>query len=232
LSLFVGDSLYGSFLDRPSSLRFEARLITFDMAAVSKSPITRSIAMATVMSTITARAASRMRRTLVEVDEGHAYLGQDETAERFLERSYRVMRKYDVAMWMISQQFNDFVKAKAGDAIIGNSPIKLFLRHQSGHDVVSDYFKFSDRTRAAFRGLSMKPGHFSDLLLLYGERFASVRLALHPMALWILTTDGDDKKLIERAAAKNPGLSRLEVLQQLARLYPNGAPKGLNLHAA
>lgn len=188
--------------------------------------------MATVMSTITARAASRTRRTLVEVDEGHAYLGQDETAERFLERAYRVMRKYDVAMWMISQQFGDFVKAKAGDAIIGNSPVKIFLRHLSGHDFVSDYFRFSERTRAAFRGLAMQPGHFSDLLMLYGERFATVRLALHPMAYWILTTDGTDKKLIERAASKNPSLSRLEVLQQLARMYPNGAPKGLVLTAA
>lgn len=232
LGLFVGDELYGAFLDRPSTLRFDARLITFDMAAVSKSPITRSIAMAAVMTTITTRAAARMRRTLVEVDEGHAYLGQDETAERFLERCYRVMRKFDVAMWMISQQFGDFVKAKSGDAILGNSPIKLFLRHRSGHDVVSDYFHFSSRTRAAFRGLDMQPGHFSDLLLMYGERLATVRLALHPMAYWILTTDGDDKKLIERAASKNPDLSRLELLQQLARRFPHGAPKGLSLHAA
>jgi type IV secretory pathway VirB4 component len=226
LSLFVGDSLYGAFLDRPSELRFDARLITFDMAAVSKSPITRSIAMATVMTTITTRAASRMRRTLVEVDEGHAYLGQDETAERFLERCYRVMRKYDVAMWMISQQFADFAKAKSGDAILGNSPIKIFLRHRSGHDVVSDYFRFSPRARAAFSSLDMLPGQYSDLMLLYGERMATVRLALHPLAYWILTTDADDKKLIARAAEKNPGLPPLELLKQLAQHYPHGAPKG------
>lgn len=232
LGLFVGDELYGAFLDRPSNLRFDAKLITFDMAAVSKSPITRSIAMATVMSTITTRAAARMKRTLVEVDEGHTYLGQDETAERFLERCYRVMRKFDVAMWMISQQFGDFVKAKSGEAILGNSPIKIFLRHRSAHDVIGDYFQFSERARAAFRNLDMQPGHFSDLMLMYGERMATVRLALHPMAYWILTTDGDDKKLIVRAEEKNPHLTRLELLQQLARRYPNGAPKGLQLHAA
>lgn len=224
LSLFVGDNLYGAFLDRPSKLDFNARLITFDMAAVSKSPLTRSIAMSTVMSTITTRAAAKVRRTLVEVDEGHTYLGQDETAERFLARCYRVMRKFDVAMWMISQQFGDFMKASSGDAIIGNSPIKIFLRHQQGHDVVSDYFHFSARTRQAFRDLDMQPGHFSDLLLKYGERMATVRLALHPLAYWILTTRGVDKKLILRAAEKNPDLSPLEVLRQLARLYPHGSP--------
>lgn len=232
LTLFVGDNLYGPFLDRPSTLRFDAKLITFDMAAVSKSPITRSIAMSTVMSVITTRAAAKRRRTLVEVDEGHAYLGQDETAERFLERCYRVMRKFDVAMWMITQQFGDFVKAKSGDAILGNSPIKIFLRHLSGHDVVSKYFHFSERTDATFRGLTMSPGRFSDLLLKYGERLATVRLALHPLAYWILTTDGDDKKLLLRAAEKNPRLSRLEVLRHVANAFPHGAPKGLVLPAA
>lgn len=224
LSLFVGDNLYGAFLDRPSKLDFNARLITFDMAQVSKSPLTRSIAMSTVMSTITTRAAAKVRRTLVEVDEGHAYLGQDETSERFLARCYRVMRKFDVAMWMISQQFGDFLKAQSGDAIIGNSPIKIFLRHQQGHDVVADYFHFSERSRAAFRGLDMRPGHFSDLLLKYGDRMATLRMALHPLAYWILTTRGADKKLILRAQEKNPELGQLEVLQQLAGLYPHGAP--------
>jgi hypothetical protein len=52
------------------------------------------------------------------------------------------------------------------------------------------------------------------------------------MAYWILTTDGDDKKLLQRAAEKNPECSPLELLQQLARLYPHGAPKGAALHAA
>ncbi len=232
LGLFVGDELYGSFLDRPSELRFDARLLTFDMAAVSKSPITRSIAMATVMQAIVARAAKRTRRTLVEVDEGHVYLGQDETAERFLERCYRVMRKFDVSMWMISQRFSDFAKAKSGEAIIGNSALKIFLRHGSGHAAIAEYFKLSRRAEAAFHALSMTPGHYSDFFLLYGERMATVRLALHPLAYWILTTDADDQRLINGAAALNPSLGRLELLEQLAKRYPHGAPKGAPLKVA
>lgn len=225
LGLFVGDELYGPFLDRPSTLNFDARLLTFDMAAVSKSPVTRSIAMAVVMTAITARAASRKKRTLVEVDEGHAYLGQDATAERFLERCYRVMRKYDVAMWMISQQFSDFAKAKSGDAIIGNSPLKIFLRHASGHEKVAEYFRFSTRATEAFGSLAMQPGRFSDFLLLYGSRFSTVRLALHPLAYWLLTTDGADKKVIDRAVERNPRMSQLDVLRHLARSHPHGASR-------
>lgn len=232
LGLFVGDSLYGPFLDRPSELRFDARLLTFDMASVSKSPITRSIAMATVMQSIVARAAKRPRRTLVEIDEGHVYLGQDETAEKFLERFYRVGRKFDISMWMISQSFADFTNSKSGEAIINNSALKIFLRHSSGHDAIADYFHLSHRALDAFRGLSMRSGHYSDFFLMYGDRQTTVRLALHPLAYWILTTDADDKRLIDQAATLNPLLDRLAILEQLARRYPHGAPKGRSQQAA
>ncbi|MDX2010738.1 MAG: TraC family protein, partial [Myxococcaceae bacterium] len=99
LGLFVGDELYGRFLDRPSSLRFDAPLVCFEMEGVAKSPTAKGIAFATVMRAISARAAQQrktrtLQRTLVEIDEGHTWLGQGEVAERFLETSYRVMRKY------------------------------------------------------------------------------------------------------------------------------------------
>jgi hypothetical protein len=224
LSPFVGDAMYGPMLDRPSALRFDARLLTFDMAAVSKSPTTRSIAMATVMTAITSRAAQRRAgRTLVEVDEGHVYLGEDATAERFLARSYRVMRKFKVSMWMISQQFSDFSGAKSGPAIIGNSTIKIFLRHgKGGHEPICSYFRFSAKTQEAFANLDFQGGRYSDFLLQYGSHISTVRMALHPLAYWVLTTDGDDKDFILRAAEKNPGLSRLELLKHLAQHYPHG----------
>ncbi|MHB8875127.1 MAG: hypothetical protein ACYC8T_15685 [Myxococcaceae bacterium] len=45
------------------------------------------------------------------------------------------------------------------------------------------------------------------------------------MAYWILTTDADDRRLIEKAAAKNPELPRLELLKALAQRYPQGASR-------
>jgi type IV secretory pathway VirB4 component len=222
LAIFC-DGLYADFLNRPSKLRFDARLLTFDLQHVSKSPATKAIAMAAIIQAITHRAAARRNRTLVEVDEGHEHLGADDVGERFLAGCYRKMRKYDVAMWMISQRFGDFLSAKAGDAIVGNSKLKLFLRHDGGHDAVIDYFKMPPRAAAAFRRLSLKAGHYSDLLLMYGQRTTTLRLALHPLAYWILTTDPEDRRLLERAVQKNPTLDRLTVLEELAAHYPHGA---------
>ena len=69
----------------------------------------------------------------------------------------------------------------------------------------------------------MRPGYYSDFLLLYGQMVTTVRLALHPLAYWILTTDPDDRRLVERAAEKNSGMELLELLTGLASYYPHGA---------
>lgn len=232
LGLFVGDEQYGRFLDRPSTLRFDAPLVCFEMEAVAKGGAAKSIAFATVMRAITARAAvarrtGRARRTLVEIDEGHTWLGQDETAERFLETCYRVMRKYGVAMWMVSQGLEDFQGVKAGRAILANSALKFLLYHAAGHGQVARFFGLTERAEAAFTTLRRRPGHFSDMVMLYGQRVSTVRLALHPLALWILTTAKGDKDFIAAALAKNPQLDEFTVLQHLAQAFPHGAPDAL-----
>ena len=216
--------IYAEFLNRPSRLRFDAPLLTFDLAKVSENAATKAVAMATIIQAITNRAMARRTRTLVEVDEGHEYLGADDATERFLGGCYRKMRKYDTAMWMISQHLNDFLGSRVGrEAIVGNSTIRIFLRHLAGkHRAVIDHFGLSPRAAEAFAGLEMKPGWYSDFLLMYGARTTVVRLALHPLAYWVLTTDREDQDFLARAAARNPSIDRLALLTELAARYPHG----------
>jgi hypothetical protein len=218
------DGLYGEFLNRESPLRFDAKLLTFDLAQVSQNPMAKKLAMATVMQAIGNRAAARRNRTLVEIDEAHEYLGTDAVAERFIAGCYRKMRKFDVAMWMISQNLGDFINSRVGDAIVGNAHLKILLKHGKGasQDRVVSYFKLSRRAAEAFANLDRRAGHYSDFFLIYGGLSTTVRLALHPLAYWILTTDPNDRELIERASARNPQLGRLEVLEALADRFPHG----------
>ncbi|WP_242343628.1 TraC family protein [Anaeromyxobacter terrae] len=216
------DGMYADFVNRPSSLRFDAKLLTFDLQRVSQDPVLKQLAMACIIQAVTNRASSRRAHTIVAVDEGHEHLGQDDVGERFLAGCYRKMRKYDVSMWMISQALRDFVNAKAGPAIIANSALKIFLWHNRGHEEVASYFGLSPGALEAFRRLERKPGHYSDFLLMYGKEVTTVRLAPHPLAYWILTTDPQDKELLARAQKKNPMLDRLRLLEELAAIYPHG----------
>src|SRR5260370_25625961 len=131
-------------------------------------------------------------------------------------------------MWMIWQRLGEFGNSPVADAIIGNSHRKIFLKHGGGaaQRSVIEYFRLSPRAAQAFASLDRKSGHYSDFLLMYGAHTTTVRMALHPLAYWILTTDKADKNLIERAAAKNRHLDRLTILQELAARYPHAAPRG------
>ena len=215
---------YARFLNAPSELRYDARLLTFEMAAIGKDPLLQRIALAAVMGAVTARAASRRNRTVCAIDEAHDYLGDSAAADAFLGKAYAKMRKFDVAMWAISQKFEDFQRSRAAATIIGNSFLKLFLWHSSGWDVVQEALGWPPSVAQEFRALERVPFRYTDFLLFYGQKVATVRHAVPPLVYWLLTTDGEDRRLLEATEARNPGLDEFTLLQELAARYPNGAP--------
>jgi len=214
---------YGRFLNAPSALRYDSRLLTFEMGAIGKDALLKRIAFAAVMGAVTARAASRRNKTVCAIDEAHDYLGDSAAADAFLGKAYAKMRKFDVAMWAISQKFEDFQRSRAAATIIGNSFLKLFLWHSSGWDVVQQALGWPESVTREFRALQRVPFHSTDFLLFYGQHVATVRHAVPPLAYWLLTTDGDDRRLLERTKEKNPHLDEFAVLQDLAARYPHGA---------
>jgi hypothetical protein len=222
LDLFCNGT-YARFLNRPSDLRYDGRLLTFEMGAINKDALLKRIAFAAVMGAVTARAASRRNRTVCAIDEAHDYLGDSAAADAFLGKAYAKMRKFDVAMWAISQKFEDFQRSRAAATIIGNSFLKLFLWHSSGWEVVRAAFGWPDSVFREFRALQRVPFQYTDFLLVYGEQFATVRHAIPPLAYWLLTTHGEDRRLLERARAKNPHLDEFTLVQELAARYPAGA---------
>ena len=216
--------IYRDLLNKPSTLKFDVPLLTFEMSKVAENPTTRAIAMATMIQAISNRAQRRQRPTIVAIDEAHEYIGADEATGAFLGRSWRKMRKFGTAMYAITQKLPDFLtNHNAREAILGNSTLRYFLRHLKGnHGPVVEHFQLPPRAAKAFENLSMKPGHYADLMLMYGPHTSVLRLAVTPLAYWILTTDKQDKDLLARARQKNPLLDPLSLLRELAARYPNG----------
>ena len=227
LELFC-QGTYARLLNAPSELQHDARLLTFEMGAISKDPLLKRIALAAVMGAVTARAASRRNRTVCAIDEAHDYLGDSAAADGFLGKAYAKMRKFDVAMWAISQKFEDFQRSRASATIIGNSFLKLFLWHSSGWDVVKDALGWPESIAREFRALERQPFRYTDFLLFYGQKVATVRHAVPPLVYWLLTTDGEDRRLLERARAANPGLDEFALVQAVAARYSPGGARPLH----
>ena len=223
---------YARLLNAPSALREEARLLTFEMGAIGKDPLLKRIALAAVMGAVTARAATRRNRTVCAIDEAHDYLGDSAAADAFLGKAYAKMRKFEVAMWAVSQKFEDFQRSRAAATIIGNSFLKLFLWHSSGWEVVERALSWPPAVADAFRRLERVPFRFTDFLLFYGQQVAVVRHAVPPLHYWLLTTDGEDRRLLERTRERRPELSELALCQRLAAKYPHGAARSVRREVA
>ena len=168
---------YARLLTAPSTLREDSRLLTFEMSAIGKDPLLKRIALAAVMGAVTAPAATRRNRTVCAIDEAHDNLGDSPAADAFLGKAYAKMRKFDVAMWAVSQKFEDFQRSRAAPTIIGNSFLKLFLWHSSGWEVVERALGWPPSVAEAFRGLERVPFRCTDFLLFYGQKVAVVRHA-------------------------------------------------------
>ena len=218
--------IFGSFLNRPSTLNFDAPVICFEMSRVGDERGIRAIAMATIIQAIWARSKRRGKRTIVAIDEMHKYLRPDDATGAYFEYAWRTMRKYGVSMWAATQDLGSLLRNEsAKDAILTNSTLRFFLRHLDAGKLRTavEHFRLPERAAAAFKGLDMKPGHYSDLMLMVGNATNVVRLQATPIAYWLLTTDPKDKALVERAQEKNPGIPKLTILRELAARYPHGA---------
>lgn len=222
LEIFVSGT-YATFLNTPSKLDFNAPFLTFEMSQLGDNPSVRAIAMATALEAISVRAKRRRRKTIVAIDEMHKYLRSDPATAAYFEYAWRTMRKYDVGMWAITQDLESFLQNEAaGGAILRNSPLRIFLKHGSDHHTVINHFRFPSRMAEAFRGLTMRAGHHSDIMVQFGEATQVVRLQVTPLAYWMLTTNPQDKALLQRARDKNPQLDQLTLLTEMAARYPHG----------
>ena len=163
--------------------------------------------------------------TVVVLDEVWS-LFKSEAGAALVESLYRTVRKEGSAIWTISQSMNDYVALPDAtkSAILNNSPIKMFLSHDSSElDLVSSTFRLSCRETELLASLKSKPGRFSDMLMFLGKHRLVVRLVPTGIEYWLATSHPKDCDWERLALKEHPNLDRLELLKRLGRSYPHGA---------
>ena len=132
-----------------------------------------------------------------------------------IENLYRTARKFNGAVFSISQSPADFLETRAAKAIIANSYVKIVLKLAKGHELLPE-FDLNANEIEAVRQLQSKPGVFSDVFLKFGGHSLVARIEPSPLDYWVCTTNAQDWLTEEKARAANPGLSHAELLLKLA----------------
>jgi conjugal transfer ATP-binding protein TraC len=205
--------MYGRLFNRTGSLDVSKRMVVFDLQNLENHPDLQGVYFFVIRSIIWGKLLNRHLKKIIVIDEGWKFFNDDVGAE-LIQNLYRTARKFNGAIFSISQSPKDFLDTKAAAAIVTNSYIKYVLKLTKGHELLSQ-FDLNPNEVEAVRHLQSKPGVFSDIFVKYGTRSLVARIEPCPLDYWICTTDAKDHVHESKVRAANPGLSEMGLLLKL-----------------
>lgn len=206
--------MYGRLFNRPGALDISNRLVVFDLQNLENHPDLQGVYFFVIRSIIWGKLLNRGLKKIIAIDEGWKFFNDDVGAE-LIENLYRTARKFNGAVFSISQSPVDFLETRAAKAIIANSYIKYVLKLTKGHELLSQ-FDLNANEIEAVKQLQSKPGAFSDVFVKFGGRSLVARIEPCPLDYWICTTDAKDRVFEDRVRSENPGLPEKDLLLKLA----------------
>lgn len=223
LSLWCGNSPFGKFVDRPTNIEMQKRVVCFDLKGLEANPDLQ----AAVLFTITDMVWREVQKDRAEMkflifDECWRLL-ENEAGSQFIGEVFRTFRKYFASAVAISQNIDDFTKSKAASAIMPNASIKWILK-QPGADFkrLAEVLRLNEREVMQIQSLSQVKGQYSEAFLICEEKKAVVSVESTPFEYWLATTDPKDFSLLKKEQSTT-GKDGLALIEHLAKNYPMGA---------
>lgn len=224
LGLWCGDSPFGKFIDRPTTVKLSRDVVCFDLKGLDSHPELQSACFFLITDFIWREVLrDRVRPKITIFDECWRML-EDEAVSNFIGEVFRTFRKYRASAIAISQTMDDFAKSRVARAIMPNSSIRWVLK-QKGADQESlkSALQLNDREMQLISSLKSEKGRYSEAFLMAEDKRQVVRIESVPLEYWLFTSDPADLGLMNEIKAANPSQSDLDILRMCALKYPSGA---------
>lgn len=224
LAPWCGDTPFGRFLDRATTVELKRDIVAFDLKGLESYPDLQAVCLYIITDLVWREVqADRSRMKFIVFDECWKLL-KDEAGITFIEEVFRTVRKYFCSATAISQDLLDFLDSKIASALLPNCPVKwILMQNQSDLTRMREALGLNENEIALIQSLHQEKGEYSEAFLVAGHNHAVAVIEPTPLELWIATTDPRDLSLIERFRREHPELSQIEVLKRLAELHPKGA---------
>lgn len=217
---WTGETAYGRMLDGQTNVRLEKDLVAIEIKGLDNHRELKDIFLLLLTSHIKSEAAADLARPyLLIVDEAHRLFKSSPMGKEFAIDSARVFRKYLAGLWLISQNYRDFLSdPELSDSLMPNTSFVVILRQRKiDWEDFKSTFDFNDAQVEAVKSLEIVKGKFSEFFLMQDENQGVVRLEPEPLSYWICTTDGKEKAQIAALREKEPNRPLVEILSQLAK---------------
>lgn len=224
LGLWCGNSPFGKFVDRPTSVSLQKEVVCFDLKGLDAHPELQAVCLFIITDLIWREVQKDRTQMKFTIFDECWRLLQDEAASFFIGDVFRTFRKYRASAVAISQTMDDFSKSQIAGAVMPNSSIKWILKQKGANqENLKSALQLNDREMSLISSLGSEKGKFSEAFLMADDKRQVVRIESTPLEYWLFTTDPADISLIEGTRQKNPDLTDIDLLKRLARSYPEGA---------
>lgn len=205
LDNWTGNSPYGRFLDRPSTVSLENPIVYFEAGKLgSQGPLTQ-VGLLLISDLIWRKITKRPGPKLVVLDEAWALLNNPYGA-RVVETLYRRSRTFGAAIYAITQELKDFTSQYAR-GIITNTYYHYLLTAPNQEGYIQELFGIPKRAiERVYKRLQFKKGQYSEVLVVLrtgtGLEGGVLRVRVSPLEYWAYTTDDKDKERRAKAVEK------------------------------
>jgi conjugal transfer ATP-binding protein TraC len=228
LNTWTGNSAYGKFVDRPTTLKLDRSIVCFDLKGLESYPDLQSVCLFIITDFVWREVQrDRSQMKFLILDECWKLM-ENESASLFISEVFRTFRKYMASAIAISQTIDDFAKSKIANAILPNSSIKWILKQKGADkDSLRDVLSLNPTEVDLVSSLHQERGLYSEAFLIAEEMRAVVVIEPTALEYWLATTDGRDLGKIEEMSRQHPDWSQLQVLKNLSDKFPQGMAEAL-----
>ncbi|OQW49805.1 MAG: hypothetical protein A4S09_03350 [Proteobacteria bacterium SG_bin7] len=223
LTPWCGDSLFGRFLDRKTSIELNKPVVAFDLKGLESYPELQAVCLF-IITDLVWREVQKDRTTkkFLVFDECWKLL-KNESGIVFIEEVFRTFRKYMASAIAISQDMDDFAKSKISSALLSNCSIKwLLMQQQVDEEKLKTILGLNENEIETIKSLHQEKGRYSQAFLIAQKNRSVIQIESTPLEYWIATTDPKDLGEVEKLQKEKSDLSNFEVLTILAEKFPTG----------
>lgn len=216
---WTGNTAYGKLLDGQSTITLSKDVTAIEIKELDSFPELKDVFMLIVTSFVQREAEGDLATPYMLIcDESHRLFKTPATRD-YLVYCYKVFRKYNCSINCITQNYRDFLSIpEVAEAIFPNTSHVFILKQQKiDWDDFSKVFGLNEAEVKAVKSLRLVKGEFSEFFYMQDEMRAILRLINDDLAYWICTSSGADKTRIAETQRENPELSKIKVLELLAK---------------
>jgi type IV secretory pathway VirB4 component len=223
LGQWVGDSAYGQFVDRPTTIELNRPLVCFDLKGLDSNPDLQAACLFIITDFVWREVqADKTSKKFLIFDECWRLLEND-AGSQFIGEVFRTFRKYYASAIAISQNIDDFARSRIASAILPNAATKWILKQKGADQTrLQEVLDLNVNEMALIESLRQERGKYSEAFLMCEDDRSLVTIESTPLEYWIATTDPRETSLLQRRLQEDPSLSEWDCLHSLAQEYPTG----------